>query len=332
MLKLQMDAKKQQFDSSRNEDKSYKNYIDNTVSMLGERDKKQAEAKQKLRQSYAQDLEYQIKEHQDKQNRMFNEMDERNLSLNQKGLVAYETGERNTGLFKLPGIDRDAQDDREYFGRYTKREPSKVGTQLALSHNGALSERYGRDLVKTSEDYMSQRRSQIGLMSPESNSTNILGQQVNRNSGLGMSRYKSMANIAQPERVISPKPMQKPELNNIEMIARKSTTMLSPRNQESEYEPTRRDETARRYKPVGEVRPPSGGVEKINSAKKVPALPLPYTNPPLSKTAKAKLAPASLQSIDNQLNQRILGSMRSGTINISKDNYSYGKGGSSFRG
>lgn len=50
-------------------------------------------------------------------------MDERSLTLNQKGLQAYETGERNTGLFKLPGVDVAANDKRENFARYARHKP-----------------------------------------------------------------------------------------------------------------------------------------------------------------------------------------------------------------
>jgi hypothetical protein len=50
----------------------------------------------KFKESYAKELENQIKEHAQKEKVNFNEMDERSLTLNQKGLQAYETGERNT--------------------------------------------------------------------------------------------------------------------------------------------------------------------------------------------------------------------------------------------
>ena len=338
MLRMQMDVKRKVYDTTKQEDKNYKDYIDNTVSMLGERDRKMKEEKAKMRLTYAQELENQIKEHQDKEKRFYNEMDERNLTLNQKGLIAYEAGERNAGLFKLPGIDREPTDNREYFGRYTKKkEPSRLSAQMALSHTGGLnSERMMRDIPQTSKDYTSVRRSSRGgLLSPPNNNSNILGQPKVNAANSGMSKYKSMANIHTQEYTARPiKSPEKKESNEIETYARRSTTMLSPKNMENvEYEPTKKDEMARRPKPVGETTEPKEVVKSLGSVTKITKQPLPSTSPKISKAKKAKQAPASLLDIDSKLNQRILGSMRTGTLNISNDNYSYGRTGTNtYRG
>jgi len=77
MLKMQMELKKKRHQSDINQDKSYKQYVDSTINMLGHKDRKMAEEREKLRQSYAKELESQMKEHNEKEKRMYNEMDEK---------------------------------------------------------------------------------------------------------------------------------------------------------------------------------------------------------------------------------------------------------------
>jgi len=318
--RMQINNRKREFQSQAMENENYKKFVDNTVTLLSERDRKVAEERAKFRQSYAKDLENQIKEHIEKEKRVYNEMDERSQKLNQRGLAAYETGEINTGLFNLPGINREPINSREYFGRYTKKkQSSKAGSIRGLSQRGVLSERFNKELPTTSEDYLSRRRSSRGVYSPKSSSTNILGQEQNNNIGLGIEKYKSVANLHSPIKsnipnIVKPEEKQQDQ-NEINVLSRKSTTMLSPRNNDNlEYKPTERDETARRNMPAAEVRPPSP--QKINEEiKKQQPLNSPIKTVSPLRTSRGKTgreAPASLMDIDNKLNQKVLGSMRSG--------------------
>lgn len=321
MLRMQMDLRKQKAQGENQEEASYKKYVDNTINMMSEREKKVAADKERLKQSYAKELENQIKEHNEREKRIYNEMDERSLKLNQRGLAAYETGDRAAGIFKLPGIDREKKDDREYFGRYTKRkEPSRMSGSLANSHAGALSERVNREMPKTSEEYLSRRRSSRGVFSPQSQTSNILGQPINNNTNNNASllgKYKSMANIPSPDKIIS-----SPEINSrpneMNGLSRKST-ILSPRNIEvPEYQPTERDNTARRSIPISEAPKPSvpKSEPKKEEIQKPAAQALGLGQPKFSK----KVAPTSILDIDSQINQRILGSMRGGTFKLARDN------------
>jgi len=245
-----------------------------------------------------------------------------NLKLNQKGLTAYETGERATGLFKLPGIDRESKDNREYFGRYPKRkDQSKFGGSLSQSQAGPLSERINRDLPKTSEEYIPRRRYSREIYSPDSQKSNILGQPINNNihrKDSTMEKYKSVANIPSIEKVL-PTPDQRKELNDLNMPSRKNTTMLSPRNEDvPEYLPTERDEAARRSIPVAEINKP----KPTDTAKQEDIKPIPSSTPKMQNNLSkfsVKKDLSSLQDIDSQLNQRVLGSMRGGSFKLSKD-------------
>ncbi|CAI2360127.1 unnamed protein product [Moneuplotes crassus] len=325
MLKLQMDMRKKKYESDVNEEKHYKNYVDNTINMLGERDRKMAQEKEQIRQTYAKELESQIKEHNDKEKRIYNEMDERSLKLNQRGLAAYETGERATGLFKLPGIDRESKDNREYFGRYAKRkEGSRFGGSLANSHTGPLSERMNRDLPKTSEEYLSRRRSSRGAFSPKSHTSNILGQPINNNSNKNipsLGNYKSVANLQTPHKVLPTADSQR-GLNDMNVLTRKSTTMLSARKEEvPEYQPTERDHTARRSNPVNESNLVKATAEKPEIKKEIIKKPATQAKPKMEQGKfSVKKDLHSLADIDTQLNQRVLGSMRGGTFKLNSNN------------
>ena len=355
VLKMQMSMRQRRHQTAAKEEESYKKYIDSTVGLLTERDRKVAEERKRMRESYAKELENQIKEHNDLEKKNFNEMDERSMTLNQRGLIAYEAGQRNAGLFKLPGIDRDPQDDREYFGRYArKKEPSKLGAELALSHTGGYNDtmsnrhshatlsqgpiktlpyspaKYNQGAPKTSEDYTA--RSRRGIHSPTNAQTNILGQPANQRS---LNKYNSVSALHHKN---SEENVQRQDSKDIGILKAKKANILSARDhQEPEYEPTKRDEGARRsyQPPKREEQPKPESVPQKELPKKQVTMSPEVNKSPVrtARNAKIKQAPASLLNIDNLLNQRVLGSMRAGNLNISKDNQAYGTSGqNTFRG
>lgn len=356
-LKFQMNIRKQKDQTATHEDQNYKSYIDNTLNLLGERDRKVEEERKRNRASYAKELENQIKEHNELQKKMFNEMDERDMTINQKGLIAYEIGDRSTHLFKLPGVDRDTQNDKEYFGRYArKQEPSKLGAEIVMSHRGGYDtnsiggsirhmssnnlktlpyspDKFTKEIPRTSEEYYARgRRSSRGINQIKED-TNILGQpsEVNTN----MQKYKSMSNL-QPSDINKTPPSG---FNNtgIGLIPSKNSNILSPRDyEEPEYKPAIREPTEKRDYQVAETARSLAVMPKLDESKRVTINPIATASPDNQrhkKVNKYKEAPLSLNDINNRLNQRIIGSMRAGNLSTSKDNYTYGNGGSgTYRG
>lgn len=346
ILKMQMDMKHKRHLTSRKEEESYKNYVDNTINMLGERDKKVAEERKKFRETYAKELESQIKEHIDKEKKTFNEMDQRDLTLNQRGLNAYEANERNPGLFKLPGIDRD-DNNRENFARYARnKKSSRMGAEMTLSRPGGFSDtrsigkpfsnghaatlpynqKQMKELPKTSEDYGARGRRSSRDFQPAADIHQNKPHDYNlNNEGAGLSKYRSMVDIHKNNDNFNVD-SNKPQHNEIDLVKGRSSNLLSPRPQpnQPEYEPTKRDDDERR-----------GNMTERKSVafNKYPA-PQTTTSPQRnSKVNKLKGAPKSLLDIDNMLNQRVLGAMRAGNLNISKENQIFGQDKSDrFRG
>jgi len=333
-LRAQMDLKNKQRTMTQNDEASYKRYMDNTVNMLSERDRKIAEDRHKLKAIYAKDLESQIKEHNQKEKTTYNEMDERNLTLNQRGLAAYETNQRKAGIFKLPGIDRDPQDDREYFGRYArKKEPSKIGAEMQLNHQLGMSDtqsyarsynpisngntktlpysqnRY-KEAPKTSEDFQSRGKRSSKGFNPHQN-------QNNHNSGLG--NYHSMANLEKHQDSES-KPSQDTHQQEIDTIQSKKPSLISQRDQDGpEYQPTKRDDNQKRVLPGSGV---TRSISSINFGQEYnEQKPIKSSSPDrISKEGRSKKAPEYLLSIDSMLNNRIKGALRAGNLSTSKDN------------
>lgn len=344
VLKLQMDIKKRDRMTHQREEENYKNYVDNTINMLGERDRKAAEERQKFRDQYAKELESQIKEHSQKEKVMYNEMDERSLTLNQKGLMAYETAQRDPSLFKLPGIDREPE--RENFARYARnKKTNKVGSEMTLSHrHGPMSDSqsitggrifgnnaqistlpYGQKITKeapkTSEEYGTRgRRSSRGVMSPPNIHNDSNNYQNDEPTGL--SKYRSMANLDSHKQEFD-----KNKSNEIGVIRVKNSNLLSPRgnNEEPEYDPTKRDNVQKRPIP-NEMRKSLTNLGSYTDRKEVHFNAPQTTQSPqrISKIDKIRNAPRSLLDIDNMLNKQVLGTMRAGNFNISRDINAYG--------
>jgi hypothetical protein len=351
-LKMQMNLKKQRYQSSQMEDQTYKTHVEKTLKKLGERDRMVEEERKKTRLSLAKELQNQIREHKDIENKMYNEMDERDVTLNQKGLVAYEIGDRSAGLFKLPGVDREPLDDREYFGRYNKKEePSKLGAQLARSHVGGYEassrggsikpfsrrnfkntpcspEIYNKKASEDSGEYnVKGRRSSRGLNLPNRDS-NILGQPSSGDENRSMRKYKSLLNIPLMHQTKSP------HLDSIDksigLIQRKISKSPPPRQLEepAAYEPTIRKPSEKRDFNLFKNRRLSTELSKLDETKHS------VVNPIVDKTlARAiqmnrnRQAPTSLQEINKRLDQRVVGSMRAGNLGISTNNHHYDKDG-----
>jgi hypothetical protein len=353
-LKFQMNIRKQKNQSATNEDQNYKSYIDNTLNLLGERDRKVEEERKRNRASYAKELESQIKEHNELQKKMYNEMDERDMTINQKGLIAYEIGDRSTNLFKLPGVDRDTQNDKEYFGRYArKQEPSKLGAEIAMSHRGGYDtnshggsirhltsnnlktlpyspEKFTKEIPRTSEEYYARGRRSSRDINQIREDTNILGQPSEGSMDKQIHKYNSLANL--PSTGYSKNSPSGFNNTGIGLIPSKNSNLLSPRDyEEPEYKPIIRQPTEKRDYQVAETARSLAVMPKLDESKHVTINPVAISTPVNQrekKVNKFKQAPSSLQDINNRLNQRIIGSMRAGNLSTSKDNYTYGNGGS----
>lgn len=234
----------------------------------------------KFKESYARDLENQIKEHAQKEKVTFNEMDERSLTLNQKGLLAYETGERNTGLFKLPGVDASNADKRENFARYARNKPIAGSVGPASNQFGAgdtMSIRSNRptmneimttlpfaqnkykDVPKTSmdESHNRYRRGSRGANSPanEYYAQYPLTDREPMKQANGLSKFKSMADLtlnnangsrdlADDSKMFSPNKVQAGAAGLLADSQFKSKLLPPP--DKPEYEPTKRDVAERR--------------------------------------------------------------------------------------
>lgn len=267
VLKQQMDIKKFKEKQHQMNDKDYKQYMDSTINMLSENDRRRAEETKRLKESYAKELENQIKEHNEKEKTTFNEMDDRNFALNQKGLVAYENGDRNN-KFKLPGIDRDDFSKRENFARYARNKPSsKRGSEGLLSHrNGGIEtmsyrsnnnvnalpyvQNKYKDLPKTTmkESGNRSRRFSRGIGSP-SDEYYAVNPLTEREPAVlpqnGLAKYKSMAEL-------EVNLIQKPSQDKVDMP--KALKIVSPRQRnEAEYEPMKRSENEKRALKNNEV-------------------------------------------------------------------------------
>jgi hypothetical protein len=351
-LKMQMNLKKQRYQSSQMEDQTYKSHIDKTLKKLSERDKMVEEERKQTRLSLAKELQNQIREHKDIENKMYNEMDERDITLNQKGLVAYEIGDRSAGLFKLPGVDREPLDDREYFGRYNKKdEPSKLGAQHAMSHIGGYDgnsrggsikpfsirnfknspgspETYTKKASEDSGEYnVIGRRSSRGLNLPNRDS-NILGQPSSGDETRSMRKHRSLLSIPLMDHNKSP-PLDSID-KSIGLIPRKISKSPIPRQLEepAAYEPTIRKPSEKRDFNLFKNRRMSSDISKLDETKNVVSNPIVDTN--ISRAVKInrnRQAPSSLQDINRRLDQRVVGSMRAGNLGTSTNNYHYYKEG-----
>ena len=351
MLKHQMDARRKQIQDDINNDIYYKSYVDNTLNILSERDKKIKEDQERIKRDYAKDLENQIKEHQSKVKTMYNEMDERELTLNQRNLINYEIGQNNKDMFRLPGLARDPNDNREYFGRYSKDKiPNKknadfglglkIGETMSHSSNKPLSSKGGNVLgssynryqhvPKTSmEDGMGRRNKSI--KSPKYNIINNKGlTDAEYEPKKSLLKYRSMADLPtknyQSSTNVLPSEMPPVETKPT------NTTLLSPRrgNDAPEYEPTRRDSVKRRSMLDGGVSKSVANFDSVKDKAKVSfepqeQQPLPQTTQTNQKFEKLKKAPGSLLDINKQLNSRIMGNLRTGNLTTSVDNISYGR-------
>ena len=147
-------------------------------------------------------------------------MDERSLTLNQKGLLAYETGDRNTVLFKLPGIDATVNSKRENFARYARNKPILGSGGPASNQFGGIetvsirSNRPGQNEIMTSlpfsqnkykevpktsmeESHNRNRRGSRGVNSPtnEYYSNYPLTDREPAKLTNGLSKFKSMADL-----------------------------------------------------------------------------------------------------------------------------------------
>jgi hypothetical protein len=352
-LKIQMNLKKQRYQSAQIEDQTYKTHVEKTLNMLGERDKMIEEQRKKTRISLGKELQNQIREHNEINRKMYNEMDERDITLNQKGLVAYEIGDRSAGLFKLPGVDREPLDDREYFGRYNKKEePSKLGAQLAMSHiggydgnsrGGSIKPFSRRDFKnspsehdiytkKNSEDSgeynVRGRRASRGINQPSQNS-NILGQPSSGDETRSLRRHRSLLSIPLMDQTTKSPPLVSID-KGIGLIPRKISKSPPPMKLEEPpaYEPMVRKPSEKRDFHLFKSRRLSSDMSKVDEAKHV------ATNPPVETTYsralkinKNRQAPTSLQDINRRLDQRVVGSLRAGNLGISTNNYHYDKDG-----
>lgn len=342
ILKVQMDLRRRRQENDVNLDKNYKSYVDNTVNLLSERDRKIKEDREKFKLDYAKELEQQIKEHEKKVKTMYNEMDNRELTLNQKNLISYEIGESKKDMFRLPGLARDDLSQKEYFGRYARdTKPNKLAAELGL----------GLPIADTAS-YTSRKAQSNNQM------TNILGQSQNKyqnipktsiNDGLnrrirdvnspkyniisnhgvtdreyegrkGIMKYKSMANLNEGERGTQFNTNHDYEIPKVAPVS-----LLSPRTRdEPEYEPTKRDENRKRTlydggvsKSMAILEPSKTDKPKEPVAPKVEYHQTPKINP---KFERLKKAPESLLDINNKLNNRIMGIHRTGNLRTSLDN------------
>lgn len=346
MLKVQMDIRKKRSEAEKNDEKSYKQYVDNTLSALEQRERKIQREKESFKLTYAKELEDQMKEHSKKENTIFNEMDERTLTLNKKNIFSYEAGERNKELYNLPGIKRDPKEEREYFGRYARDQKSNkfaaelgVGMQMGdtasytsrkpLSNQGLNAFSIGQNnypnLPKTSMEDGANRRSRGGLYSPKYNilnNQNMTDREYDK-KGKGLSKYKSMVDLERPR--------YEDEPASIDQIRPVPAILLSPRNREEpEYEPTKRADTERRG--LGGVSKSIANLDQLKEKEKkevafeMPAAQPTIQTPHTSKMEKYRNAPDCLLDINSRLNSRIMGNLRSGNLRTSIENVQYGKG------
>lgn len=348
VLKQQMDHRVKKHQTEVNDDQFYKSYVDNTVNLLSERDRKIKEDRERLKKSYAKELENQIKEHQTKEKTIFNEMDDKVLKLNQRNLISYEVGEKKKDMFRLPGLNRDENDAREYFGRYSKEQKTnqlaaELGLGLKIGENQSHTSRkpisVRRDsnglgnsfkkyqiAPKTSTEEGATRRGR-GIQSPN---YNILNNQ-NMTDGeyepkRGLAKYQSMTDISAMNPYKSAAPA------SIEPVKTEQRTLLSPKTREAPaYEPTKRESNQRRSLADGGV---SKSVSQLNTyrpAKEV-AFEAPKHNVPQfilkprtdNKFDKIKKVPESLIDVNKLLNNRIMGSLRNGNLGNSS-NFLYGQ-------
>ena len=315
--------------------------------MLSERDRKIAEDRKKLRDSYKKELENQIRDQSERAKR-YDEMDERNLTLNQRGLLAYETGERNPGLFNLPGINRE-NNDRDNYARYARqKQPSKMGIEMALNHprSDVLSQRSGKlmsnnnhmrtipysqhkykELPKTSidEGLARGRRSSRDINSPnnpQNHKDEVIQVKNNYEPDRGMSKHKSMANIEKPNLNIN---QNNNNNNEIDVIKGSNSKLMSPRNyEEPEYEPTKRNMEEKRSLRHGGVSRSISNLGNYKEPKNVE-----FNEARHSRTDKFRKAPESILNIDSEINKRIMGALRQGNLSISKENMTLPKEGAS---
>lgn len=360
VLKTQMDARRKRTQTEKVDDKYYKTYVENTLNLLSERDRKVKEDREKLKLDYAKDLESQIKEQKYKEKVMYNEMDDKVLKLNQRNLLNYETGEKNKDMFRLPGLNRDEADNREYFGRYAReKKPSKLATEMGLglkigethsytSRKPASVRRDPNGLGNSFNKYQSMPKTSMEdgsrrhrpIVSPN---YNILKNQnlTDREDGpkRNLAKYRSMVDL-QALTKQAPVAEQTPE-----PVSTHSKTLLSPRTRDQpEYEPSKRDENQRRSimnstvsKSVAQLNTqntqsgyntqamPSAPVEKALPKYEAPKTVVAPQSEAENRFEKIKKVPESLIDVNKELNSRIMGGLRNGNLRTSVDNLTYGQ-------
>lgn len=134
MLKAQMDNKEQSRLHEQQTDKQYRDHVNTVVTTLDEQEKRIMAEKKSLKNKYAQELKDQMLTQRDKNQKMYNEMDERERNLNQRGLQAYETADHSVNISKLlPGLEHDNNANRKNFARYAQNNNKAPSTAL---HHG----------------------------------------------------------------------------------------------------------------------------------------------------------------------------------------------------
>jgi hypothetical protein len=149
ILKLQMDLKNAQQTSQVETDRQFRGFLDQTVSLLGNRDKEEQDKRNELRTSYAKELREQMQEQRDANIRRFNEMDERERKLNVGGLAAYEAAEATANTRAVPGFEVDKTFDKDDFKRKSSKalnlgnklasKPTRSVTALSLAEPAQVS-------------------------------------------------------------------------------------------------------------------------------------------------------------------------------------------------
>jgi hypothetical protein len=127
ILQLQMESKNMQALSSRETDKQFRTFLDQTVSVLGDRDQEEKTKRQKLATDYAKTLKEQMLSEKDRKMRMWNEMGEKERLMNAKGIQAFEAADHNLNAHSLPGFEIDKALDKDDFKRTSKTKNINFG-------------------------------------------------------------------------------------------------------------------------------------------------------------------------------------------------------------
>lgn len=71
------------------------------------------------KRNYQQELQQQMSEFKERQNKMWNEMSDREMAINMKPLMAYENMDRDIGNKMVPGFNQEIA--KQSHGRYQKK-------------------------------------------------------------------------------------------------------------------------------------------------------------------------------------------------------------------